>query len=292
MLFLLTSTFAFSQENEDNMKSKIIYLEELIKVKLEKTEFLSKLIIELKTIDEQDSLIDLSKSIIEKEITYNLLEKEILELKVELLEIKVLFPVKPKLIFSERNELKVKEEQEKLENIKADVLKKYEEYFLNEESKKAFANSTIIYTATILNTKFSIPIARFNFKKNDVNKQGDILLFNSIGAGFGISGGRMLESRNSNGELVNTEFKNTLGFHLGILFSAGSGDGNANVFAPTATVSILDFQLGIGYELGSLNENQRPLFLTLGYAIPLYKLLNTQYWFLRRGPIMNEVMPF
>lgn len=150
-------------------------------------------------------------------------------------------------------------------------------------SPKSFTNltaagRTIRYKATIMNTNFSIPLARFNFSKEDNEKAGDLLLFNSIGAGFGFSAGELEETRNLQGDLINQEFVNTFGVHLGFLFSAGTGEDVKNVFAPTFNISILDFQLGIGYELGSLSPNQRPGFLTLSYAIPLYKMKKGGFW--------------
>ena len=169
------------------------------------------------------------------------------------------------------------------------VKSKFNEHFLNFESKKLFKNSKITYKATIWNTNFSIPIARFNFKKDDDTKLGDIQLFNSIGAGFGMSWGTMIDYRDENGELENSDFSNSFSLHGGFLFSAGSE--NNNVFAPVLTFGFLDFQLGIGLELGTLQENQRRGFLTLGYAIPLYKLTKGKYLFYknRKGKIINEV---
>lgn len=150
------------------------------------------------------------------------------------------------------------------------------------------AGQTINYKATIWNTNFSIPLARFNFTKDSQNKRGDLILFNSIGAGFGISWGELAETRDSNGNLINQDFVNTIGIHLGFLFSAGTGDDTKNVFAPTINISILDFQLGLGYELGNLSENQKPVFLTLSYAIPLYKLKKGGFWIWKNSePIDN-----
>lgn len=140
------------------------------------------------------------------------------------------------------------------------------------------AGKTVKYKATVWNTNFSIPLARFNFTEDDEQKAGDLLLFNSIGAGFGISAGELSETRDLQGDLIDQEFVNTFGVHLGFLFSAGTGDDTKNVFAPTLNFSILDFQLGAGYELGTRSENQRPGFLTLSYAIPLYKLKKGGFW--------------
>ncbi|PTX61030.1 hypothetical protein C8N46_105186 [Kordia periserrulae] len=165
------------------------------------------------------------------------------------------------------------------------VLSKIEqsEVILNTLNEERFSNfslsgKTISYKATIWNTNFSVPLARFNFTKNDNQKEGDILLFNSIGAGFGISCGELRETRDIGNSIIDQEFVSTFGIHLGFLFSAGTGDDTQNVFAPTLNISVLDFQLGIGYELGTLSENQKPVFLTLSYAIPLYKLKKGGFW--------------
>ncbi|WP_203257311.1 hypothetical protein [Hyunsoonleella ulvae] len=152
------------------------------------------------------------------------------------------------------------------------------------------AGKTVKYKATIWNTNFSIPLARFNFTKNDEQKAGDLLLFNSIGAGFGISAGELSETRDLQGNLINQEFVNTFGVHLGFLFSAGTGDDTNNVFAPTLNFSVLDFQIGVGYELGTLSENQRPTFLTLSYAIPLYKLKKGGFWIWKNSKPITDPM--
>lgn len=153
----------------------------------------------------------------------------------------------------------------------------------------AVAGKTVKYKATIWNTNFSIPLARFNFTKDSQNKRGDLILFNSIGAGFGISGGELTETRDYDGNLIHQEFVNTIGVHFGFLFSAGTGEDTKNVFAPTVNLSILDFQIGLGYELGNLNENQKPLFLTLSYAIPLYKLRKGGFWIWKNSKPIDNV---
>lgn len=156
-------------------------------------------------------------------------------------------------------------------------------------------SSTFNYKATILNTNFTIPIARFNLTKSDgeTSKQGDILLFNSIGAGVGISWGELEKTTDANGETINTEFTSTVGIHLGVLFSAGSNNSaeNKNVFAPTISLSLLDFQLGYGYEMGTLAPNQKKGFFTVAYAIPLSKLVKGKYYILASSKGYNSKNP-
>lgn len=155
----------------------------------------------------------------------------------------------------------------------------------------ALINTILIYKATISNTNFTIPIVRFNLNKNpSSNAEGNISLFTSVGAGVGISWGRMEVTRDHLGQITNEEYSNTVGFHLGALFSAGTGEDTKNVFAPTFNVSLLDFQVGVGYELGTVDENQRRTFFTISYAIPLYKLVRKSYrvWRVNPYPISSR----
>lgn len=145
------------------------------------------------------------------------------------------------------------------------------------EEKVLLKNKTILYKTRIWSTNFSVPLVRFNLVNSDDTKEGDVLLFNSIGAGIGYYWGRLERTRDSDGEIVNEEFSNTIGINAGALFSAGTGDDVKNVFAPVINLSALDFQAGVGYELGTMAKGQNRLFLTLSYAIPLYKLTKKGY---------------
>lgn len=153
---------------------------------------------------------------------------------------------------------------------------------LNAE-KFALRNTTLTYKSTIISTNFTIPLVRFNFVEGDNTKQGDILLFNSIGAGIGYYMGRLERTRDNEGEIINEEFSNTLGASIGAIFSAGTGEDTKNVFAPVFNIALLDFQLGIGVELGTLSEFQKREFVTLSYSIPLYKLFKKSYRLVRVG---------
>jgi hypothetical protein len=183
-------------------------------------------------------------------------------------------------------------------NIITSYLSKNESDYVNElakinefkAEKDALKNTTLTYRNTIWSTNFSIPLVRFNFVEGDDKKQGDILLFNSIGAGIGWYKGRLERTRDNNGEIVNEEFSNSWGFNLGALFSAGTGEDSKNVFAPVINFSALDFQVGVGVELGTLTANQKREFITLSYAIPLYKLFKRSYRVTRgnRTPIESS----
>ncbi|MEM0576562.1 hypothetical protein [Flavobacterium polysaccharolyticum] len=153
-------------------------------------------------------------------------------------------------------------------------------------------STTYSYRATLLNTNFTVPIARFNLVKDASEKKGDILLFNSIGAGVGISRGLYEKTTDATGETINSEFTNSFGLHFGVLFSAGSSNSeNTNVFAPTVSVSVLDFQIGYGYELGTIQTNQKRSFFTIAYAIPLSKLVKGKFFIFKASKGYNSQNP-
>lgn len=279
LLLVLNFSMSFAQEitietltNEANKEEKILI------EKKESFNFLSKFITELENSDGDNSTLIKAK------------KEELKTLEIELLRIKAkLFDLNSQLreINSANTLETIPENMEKLELIEKQVNTKIAEFSLNEKSKLAFKNKTIKYKATIWNTNFSIPIARFNFTKNDDNnKFGDIQMFNSIGAGFGKSWGTMTDFRDENGDLENSDFANSFSIHGGFLFSAGN---EQNVFAPVLTFGLLDFQLGFGVELGTIQEDQERVFITLGYAIPLYKLTKGKYLFSKKGRILNEI---
>ena len=215
-----------------------------------------------------------------------------IEIYREILEAYTLIDQENTPIFSDRNlEIISEANRQIIKEIKKKVNSKYEEYIVSEESKKAFINTKITYKATIFNTYFTVPIARFNRVTNDDNKEGNVLLFNSVGAGISIKGGRITDIRDSNGELIDTEFSNTYGASLGLIFSAGSTNSeDRNVFAPLLSIDLLDFQFGYGVELGTRELNQKKGFFTVAYSIPLYKLVKGKYRILLKSKILNDVI--
>ncbi|OYU79953.1 MAG: hypothetical protein CFE23_11910 [Flavobacterium sp. BFFFF1] len=149
---------------------------------------------------------------------------------------------------------------------------------------RLLSNTKAVYKRSLITTNFNIPIARFDAYKPEYNNgslvssaKGNVSLFSSIGAGFGISLGRATVSRNSEGKVIDEEFSNTLGFFLGVLYESGTGDNPKNVFAPTLSIAILDFQVGVGYEYGKIEANQERPFVTISYGIPIYKLFKTNH---------------
>ena len=137
-----------------------------------------------------------------------------------------------------------------------------------------------------LSTNFMVPLTRFNFLKNDdnsANANGRLMLFNSIGAGLSLNWGKMTESTEVSSKVSDPErkFANAVGIQIGMIFSADiSEDGSENTFAPTVSLSVLDFQVGVGYELGTKLDTETGWFMTLSYGIPLQKLTQKGSWVL------------
>jgi hypothetical protein len=154
-------------------------------------------------------------------------------------------------------------------------------------------STTFKYKVKMLTTNFTVPIARFNIIDDGTDtKKGEISLFNSVGAGFGVSWGEIEKTTDANGSTLNIDYTNTFGLNLGFLFSSGKdGDTQKNIFAPTATVSILDFQIGFGYELGTTSQYQKKGFLTIAYAIPLSKLVKGKFYIFRASRGYNDKNP-
>lgn len=125
----------------------------------------------------------------------------------------------------------------------------------------------------LASTNFNIPLLQFTPIKDDLTKKGDVSFFNSVGAGIGISFADLTYSTNTKGDTATIETKNKLGIQTGFLFASNSSDVNkTNKFAWTMSLVLLDFQVGYGYELGTLGLNQKRNFFILSYNIPLSKL--------------------
>ncbi|WP_313805020.1 hypothetical protein [Flavobacterium sp.] len=156
-------------------------------------------------------------------------------------------------------------------------------------------NTKYNFKSFIITTNFSIPVARFNTVNDSEidssSKIGDIILFNSIGAGAGISWGELERTTNDKSEVINSDFTPFWGVQLGVLFSAASGDATKNIFAPTLSASILDFQVGYGYELGTIDAGQKRDFWTIAYAIPLSKLVKGKHFIINSSKGYNETNP-
>ncbi len=145
----------------------------------------------------------------------------------------------------------------------------------------------IEYRGWVLNSNVALPAIRFNMFKEepaDNKSVGSIEYFNSAGAGISFNFGKIKvtsikpfatkEEDENEGDLE-TRFTNYIGFSLGVLFSQNNNDGiTRSIFAPTIGVQVLDFQLGLGLELGTLSPEYRRAFVTIAYSIPISKLTN------------------
>ena len=149
-------------------------------------------------------------------------------------------------------------------------------------------SKTSVFRATVINTNFIVPIIRFNTVNDKVavnNQKGNISLFNSVGAGVSLIMGRLELTTDKDSKIINRELDNTFGVQLGVLFAANAGSANdANIFAPTFSISALNFQVGMGYELGTVAATEDRLFYTVAYAIPFSKLIRGGFYVLRRTP--------
>jgi hypothetical protein len=150
-------------------------------------------------------------------------------------------------------------------------------------------SSTLLYKATAITTNFTVPLLRFNqlnkAGRDQEGRTGNVAFFNSIGAGISITGGTLRIITDDEGNVIDREMINTIGVQLGFLFAANSATGsNQNVFAPTISLSILNFQMGYGIELGNRGVNERKGFFTLAYGIPVSKLIRGGFYVFRRTP--------
>lgn len=156
-------------------------------------------------------------------------------------------------------------------------------------NEKLTPSSTLEFNATALTTNFNIPLLRFNRLNAATraleDRAGNVSFFNSIGAGVCLSWGTLRIVTDSESRIIDKEMINTIGLQLGLLFSATTSQGTSqNVFAPTVGLSLLNFQLGVGYELGKRGLNEEKAFFTLAYGIPVSKLMRGGFFVFRRSP--------
>lgn len=158
------------------------------------------------------------------------------------------------------------------------------------ENRAELASVSYRYKATILSSNFSIPVVKFSrFDQPTNGASGDVSFFNSVGAGLSIAGGEISEVRDESGKIINQDFTSTLGATIGFLFSSASVlDERQNSFAPFIGLTVLDFQIGMGWELGILPESYKRSFFTVSYNIPIYKLKRGSFYILRSGDFIDD----
>ena len=143
-------------------------------------------------------------------------------------------------------------------------------------------NTSEEFDAAFLTTNFTVPILRFNLlnKGSQTTSTGNVALFNSVGAGLSFNIGRLTVTRDPTTNLITEqEFFTRIGLQLGCLFAASnSSSGSSNVFAPTLSLTVVNFQIGGGYELGDVDNNHSKFFISLAYGIPLAKLVPGGFW--------------
>lgn len=161
-------------------------------------------------------------------------------------------------------------------------------------STTRIVSATTEYKAQVISTNFTVPIIRFNLIDKHqagapLDRKGNVSFFNSIGAGVGYYWGRLTEVTDAQGKVINTEMDNTFGIQLGFLFaSSSSGNNNTNIFALTGGISILNFNLGYGYELGTLSQYEKRGFITLAYSIPISKLIRGGFYIMSKSSLSAE----
>ena len=141
-----------------------------------------------------------------------------------------------------------------------------------------FAGQKIKEKAWVLTSNFALPAIRFNRYDDDLkkNSSGQLELFNSVGAGLSFLYGDIFEIKEKSEEPLSTDFSNIIGLNIGLLFSKSNTEGELgdNVFALIGGVSVLDIQISYEREFGDREKGIKRGFVTIGYAIPLFKLTN------------------
>ena len=157
------------------------------------------------------------------------------------------------------------------------------------------ATTTLCDDAFVINTNFALPLVRFNFDNPYEGRKslGNVTFFNSDGTGVSFSYRKLELMTDSNtGEVIRREFKNIIVIQLGFLFSTNTGDSSRNIFASILGLTILDSQIGYGYELGTIRENKKRRFLALSYSIPLPKLINNGLYIFKKSQLTQNSKRF
>jgi len=161
----------------------------------------------------------------------------------------------------------------------------------------AGSSTPIVFKAAVLSTNFTIPLIRVNFLNKVPGSPSNALastsFLNSAGAGINYSWGNIEETTDGKGNTLSADFYNEWGVQIGFLFASNSTSGtstttnsgsttssttqSSTIFALMAGFSVLNFQIGAGYEFGSIAPGQKRTFVTIAYAIPVSTLVNGGY---------------
>ncbi len=156
---------------------------------------------------------------------------------------------------------------------------------------KETANNTLFVKTQrtwLMNSDFTAPTMRYApyiTKPPNSSSSGHLSMFNSVGAGLSFNFGEMTQMfRPSPGstrrEIAATTLENYFGFGLGLLFSVAGEQNRTYSLAPNFGIQILDFQLGVGYELGSSDASESRFFYALDYKLRLKNI--TSYFKLHK----------
>lgn len=149
------------------------------------------------------------------------------------------------------------------------------------------------FRVTALNANFIAPTVRVNFfDLPDGNSEAKVSAFNLIGAGISLGGGRLFTTTDENFNIKAKKFKNTFAIQAGVMYSIlNTSEQNTNVFATVFGISVLNFNVSVGREFGTLATGQKKVFTTISYNLPLSEIgVNSIY--LLRGKKESEKVVF
>ena len=140
-------------------------------------------------------------------------------------------------------------------------------------------NSTQEFQVTAINTNFILPTIRVNYFEEGNRTQARVSAFNNIGVGISVGGGRLITTTDDNYNLTSKKFKNTFSGQIGLLYSIdNTTQSQSSTFAVVAGITLLNFNLSVGREFGTLLDNQKKYFTSISFNIPLSEIgLNSMY---------------
>lgn len=122
-------------------------------------------------------------------------------------------------------------------------------------------SSTQEFKVTSINTNFILPSIRVNYFAETNGTQARVSAFNNLDVGVSWGGGRLITTTDEDYKITSKKFKNTISFQAGVLYSiVNTTESNTNTFALVGGVSLLNFNLSVGREFGTLSPNQKKFF--------------------------------